>query len=184
MNGTVCHWDEKGKFGFIEVPGEQQTIFFHQSRQRSFYCGLDAKIYDDGGWDREPVKGETVIILELGKAKKGPKATRWALADTKAKAEELQALIPTYRLRHRSGREKVSRLDPTPSLRIVWEGKDLLDLKQTTKGIRLERDEHDYYYFEILNREPVVSVLETAEGPKEVTTYQDLWERCGDPRPR
>ncbi len=184
MNGTICHWDEKGKFGFIDVPGQERTIFFHNSRQRTFYCGLDAVVYDDGGWEREPVKGDKVIILELGKAKKGPKATRWALAETKEKAEELLALLPVYRLRHRCGREKVSRLDPTPTLRTIWEGKDLLDLKKASKHIRVERDEHDFYFFETLVREPVVSVLETPEGPKEVTTYQDSWEQCGDPRPR
>lgn len=183
MNGIICHWDDQGKFGFIEA-GLDRTVFFHQSRQRSFYVGLDAVIYDDGGWEREPVKGEKVIILELGKAKKGPKAILWSLLESKEKAEELLALIPVYRLRNRSGREKVSRLDPTPSLTTVWEGKDLLDLKRVSNHIRIERDEHDYYYFETLSREPVVSVLETAEGSKEVTTYQDVWERCGDPRPR
>ncbi len=163
MNGTVCHYDSNGKFGFIEVKGEERTIFFHNSKQRSFYCGLDAQIHCDAGWDREPVKGDKVIILGVTQAKKGPKADEWALEETKEAAEKVLALVPIYRLRHRNGPEKVSRLDTTPTFRTIWEGKDLLDLMNCSKHIRVERDEYSYYYFETLNGES--------------------WEHCSDPRP-
>lgn len=186
MLGTVCHYDAVGKFGFIEIPDQEQTVFFHNSRQRSFYVGLDAKIHDDGGWDAEPKKGDRVIVYDIQVVAKGPRATYWAMADTKTKAEELLALIPTYRLQHRQGREAISRLDPKPLYRTVWEGRDLLHLCEVCdKGyIQIERDEFNYYYFEVVSLEPKTEIIKVGDVETEVSTTNVTWERCGDPRPR
>jgi hypothetical protein len=186
MLGTVCHYDAVCKFGFIEIPGQERTIFFHNSRQRSFYCGLDAEIYDDGGWNDEPKKGDRVIVYAIQTVAKGPRATYWAKAETKQQAEELLALIPTYRLQHRSGREAVSRLDPKPTYETAWEGKDLVDLSNycDKHGVRIERDEFNYFYFEVLNLELKTEILNVNDVETEVKTTVSTWERCGDPRPR
>jgi hypothetical protein len=186
LSGKVCDYKPEGKFGFIEVPGMDRTIFFHNSRQRSFYCGLDAKIHDDGGWKEEPKKGDAVVIYGLQQVPKGPRATYWAQADTKTKAEELLTLMHTYRLQHRSGREAVSRLDPKPTYRTVWQGQNLLEVAEfcKDKGIRIERDEFNYFYFEVLVIEQKKEMLTMNDTEQEVTTNVESWERCGDPRPR
>jgi len=88
MVGTIIHYDVNGKFGFIEIPGHERTVFFHNSRQRSFYCGLDAEIHDDGGWKEEAKQGDSVIVYAIQVVDKGPRATYWAKSETKNQAEE------------------------------------------------------------------------------------------------
>lgn len=163
---TVIHYDRRG-FGFAQIPGCDRTIFFHDVRQRSYYCGLDARLYDDGAPIQEAKKGDEIIIYGIEMIAKGPRATFWSFAFSKTEAEEVQRLIPTYRLQRRVGREAVSRLDPKPILKTVWEGKDLISLCKYCNDytVRIERDEFNYFYFETLNQD-------------------GIYELCGDPRPR
>lgn len=161
MTGVVCHYDSKGKFGFIEVPGLKQTIFFHNSQQRSFYCDLDAQIYDDGDWKEEPKKGDNVVIIDIEEMAKGPKARLWANLQSEIDALELQALMHTYRLRLRDGYENCS--DPKPKYKTVWGGKNLIELRSKTYGVKIEGSGQYSYFFEYLNE-------------------YGQWEHCGDPR--
>ncbi len=162
MIGIVCHYDPKRKFGFIKTP--DKNVFFHNGQQRSFYCDLDARIYNNGDWKEEPKKGDEVIIIAVEQMPKGPQARLWAKLESKRQAEELQALMHTYRLRLREGYEPTSRFDPKPKYKTVWEGKDLLDLRHKTYGIKIEGVGQFSYFFEYL--------LEDG-----------TWEHCGDPRP-
>ncbi len=167
MIGTVCHYDKKGKFGFIKIPDDPRTIFFHNSQQRSFYCDLDNRVYNNGAWKEEPQVGDEVIVISIEEMAKGPKARLWAKAETKRQAEELQQLMHTYRLRLREGYEPSSRFDPKPKYKTVWEGKNLLDLRHKTFGIKIEGSGQFSYFFEYLILEDGV----------------ERWEHCGDPRP-
>ena len=171
IQGIVCHYDAKGKFGFIQVPDMPRTVFFHNSQQRSFYCDLDAKIYHNGDWETEPKKGDAVIIIGIDDMPKGPKAKVWAKAETKVKAEELQKMMHTYRLRLREGYEQTSRFDAKPKFTTIWEGKNLLELKHKTKGIFIEGGGQYSYFFEYL-------IIEEVDGER-----VERWEHCGDPRP-
>lgn len=171
MTGTVCHYDPKGKYGFIAIPDNPQTIFFHNSQQRSFYCDLDARIYSNGDWKEEPKIGDEVIVIATEQMVKGPKAKFWAKAETKRQAEELQALMHTYRLRLRDGYEPTSRFDPKPKFKTVWQGKNLLDLRHKTYGIKVEGSGQYSYFFEYL-------IIEEVDGQP-----TERWEHCGDPRP-
>jgi hypothetical protein len=165
--GTVCHYDKKGKFGFIKSPDNPQTIFFHNSQQRSFYCDLDNRIYHNGDSVGEPQIGDEVIVISIETMTKGPKARLWAKAETKRQAEELQSMMYTYRLRLREGYEPSNRFDPKPKYKTVWEGKNLLELRQKTFGIKTEGGGQFSYFFEYLT---------VAEDGTE------QWEHCGDPR--
>jgi len=171
MTGTVCHYDKKGKFGFIQSPESPRNIFFHNSQQREFYCDLDARIYHNGDWQEEPKVGDEVIVIAIEEMAKGPKARLWAKAETKRKAEELQGLMHTYRLQVREGYEPTSRFDPKPKYKTVWQGKNLLDLRHKTYGIKIEGPGQFSYFFEYL-------VVEEVNGER-----IERWEHCGDPRP-
>lgn len=171
MVGIICHYDPKGKFGFIRVPDNPRTIFFHNSQQRSFYCDLDAHIYDNGDWKEEPKEGDNVIIIDIEEMAKGPKARLWAKAQSKIEAEELQALMHTYRLRLREGYEPSNRFDPKPKYKTVWQGKNLLELRHKTYGIKIEGSGQYSYFFEYLT----IEEDETGE-------LVEKWEHCGDPR--
>lgn len=161
MRGTVCHYDQKSKFGFINVPGQKQTVFFHNAQQRHFFCDLDAEIYDSDEWIEEPKVGDEVIIITVETMPKGPKATAWAKSETLRRSVELQNMMYVYRLRLRDGYEHCS--DPKPKYTTVWEGRNLLDLKHKTYAIKVEGAGQYSYFFEYFNGED--------------------WEHCGDPRP-
>ncbi len=167
MTGVVCHYDPKGKFGFIKSPECPQTIFFHNSQQRSFYCDLDARIYNNGDCRDEPKVDDEVVVIAVEQMAKGPKARLWAKLKSKQEAEELQSLMHTYRLRLREGYEPTSRFDPKPKYKTVWQGKNLLDLRHKTFGIKVEGNGQFSYFFEYL------------EG---VEDGIERWEHCGDPR--
>lgn len=168
MTGVVCHYDKKGKFGFIQVPDNPRTVFFHNSQQRSFYCDLDSHIYNNGDPKDEPKIGDDVIVISIEEAAKGPKARLWAKAETKRQAEELQALMHKYRLRLREGYEPTSRFDPKPKYKTIWEGKNLLELRYKTHGLKIEGGGQFSYFFEVLTHDE--------DGT-------ERWEHCGDPRP-
>lgn len=171
MIGTVCHYDKKSKFGFIKIPNDPRTIFFHNSQQRSFYCDLDNRVYNNGNWKDEPQIGDEVIVIAIEEMTKGPKARLWAKVETKRQAEELQKMMHTYRLQLREGYETSSRFDPKSKYKTIWVGKNLLELRHKTYGIKIEGSGQYYYFFEYL-------LIEEVDGER-----VERWEHCGDPRP-
>ena len=163
FKGKIIHYNMTGKYGFIKVEGDEQTLFFHVSRQRSFYCcDADAEIYDNGPAVGSPSIGDEVIIYDVELVERGPRVTYWAFVSTYDDAVKVRTSMKNYRLRHREGREPLDRLDHKPIYTTVWEGKNLLEASEF--NVLLERDEFNFYYFEVEN-----------EG--------GFWMQCADPRP-
>jgi hypothetical protein len=133
LAGTVSRFDphEKGEqFGFI-VPTRypKESVFFRTMSQRHFICDggpVPVPVYDPHL--RHPKVGDKVIFF-AETTEQGHKAKVWGCEETWDEALKACNERPTYRLYERHGREKKSRLHPTPQINVLWEGKDLPEFR-------------------------------------------------------
>jgi hypothetical protein len=129
-SGVIVYFNgSNGKhFGFILPDEQEDTVFFHNTRQKKYVCdgGPEPKLKD--WWTDEAVKGERVCFVEE-KSPKGLRAKWWVKESTYIEALEDCSRLKTYRLRQRIGMKSLSRLQPKPEVRTLWEGKDLSELR-------------------------------------------------------
>lgn len=166
----VIHGVQDRVFGFA-TNTEKQTVYFHLTRQTIILAMDDSEfpeMYDNSGSAIVPQKGDKIMYHEL-QGEKGLKALWWAFSgEFDAAIETIQAR-KTYRLMHRRGRKKLSRLDEMPQIIKVWEGRNLTELREKHGWRKLVEDTYEEVWFEEL------TAINLAGDDTD-------WTPCEDPR--
>lgn len=163
--GAVVYFNggEGKHFGFILPDGREDTVFFHNTRQKKYECdgSPEPKLKDH--WTDAAIKGERVCFVEE-KSAKGLRAKWWLKESTYTDALLQYSRLTTYRLQQRIGLKALSRLQPKPEMKTLWEGKNLAELRvRYSKAMYILSDGETMAMF--------FQVLEDGD-----------WVNCDDPR--
>jgi cold shock CspA family protein len=166
--GTIVYYSLADNFGFIAPDGtagdRDSNVFFHNTRQVTYACNGGDKPVEDG-WLRHPKRGERVVfVAETGK--RGQRAVKWGFLESYEQALLACRSRPVYRFRERKGRIPISRLQPRAEYMLIWEGRDLTDLRRlySVRMYPTHNAEWSARFFEKLDEET------------------GKWIECDDPR--
>lgn len=164
----VKHVDKVKGYGFADVTdlngNKEKTVFFLFPKQRpvcqwgdqpfvlvkdlSRQTGVDVDDYIY-------VHAELNEAVTLRNEKQGSKwrAICWVLAEDFDRAADQIEARPFYRLVNRRGRIPKSRLQDKPQIQILWEGKNIIELRETfsLRHYFLTFEEFAGQYFEVQN---------------------------------
>lgn len=124
--GVVTNFREEADklFGFAKI-NDPTSAFFHNNRRLMATCdGDDWVRLVDPKDARYPKVGEEIII-QVFQGEKSPKALWWSFKDEYEQALQELENRPTYRLVHRIGYPKNSKLTHEPAITVRCEGKNL-----------------------------------------------------------